>query len=342
MAKKLKIVFLNITQGKVQRGGETFVSELGKRLGKRHEVIAIYGRQTLPRRIPVLWRFFLDPHALAILFFTLKNIPKIWQSRADIVIPINGGWQVFIVRLITWSYGGKMVVSGQSGIGWDDRVNLLCRPNGFVALSSNALSWSKQLDKVSKKVYIPNGVDLNKFNPTGKKYSTSLKKPIILCVGALTEQKRIDLVIKAVSGLKGVSLLVVGSGELKAKLTVLGKELLGGRFEIIEKKHSQMAEVYRSADLFTLVSKTSESFGIVFVEALAINLAVVALDDVQRREIIGEAGYYTKLENISEYRNILQKALKKSWGGVPRKQAEKYSWDKISEKYEEFFYNLTK
>jgi glycosyltransferase involved in cell wall biosynthesis len=342
MAKKLKIVFVNVTQGKVQRGGESFVQQIGKNLAKKHEITIISGNRVLPRRVPVLWRFFLDPNAIAILFFTLKNVLKIWRSRADIVVPINGGWQVLLTRLITWSYGGKMVVSGQSGIGWDDRVNLFCRPNGFVALSSNALSWSKRINRVSKKVYIPNGVDLNEFKPFGKKYHTRLKKPIILCVGALTSQKRIDLVIRAVSGLKEASLLVVGAGELKDKLTALGQKLLGDRFEIISKKHSQIPPVYRSADLFTLVSKTSESFGIVFVEALATNLSVVALDDVQRREIIGDAGYYTNPNDILEYRSTLQKALDKNWGRIPRERAEKYSWDKIGEKYEEFFFDLVK
>ncbi len=45
------------------------------------------------------------------------------------VIPVNGGWMPAILRIVTWLYGGKLVISGQSGIGWDDRNNLWCFPD---------------------------------------------------------------------------------------------------------------------------------------------------------------------------------------------------------------------
>lgn len=335
----MKIAFLNIYQNKVERGSETFVKELSKRLSKDNQVDIIDTKVSLDwskkdASLNFARRIFVDYWSRKIFEFTFKLIPKIWKEKYDIVFPLNGGWQPAIVRIVTWLYGGKMVISGQSGIGWDDRNNLWCFPNVFVALSSKELSWAKKVMPIAKSLYIPNGVDLKRFYPRGNKLMTKLKKPLVLCVGALTEQKRIDLVIKTVAKLSGVNLLVVGSGKLESELCKLGEELLGERFELISASYKEMPQVYRCADLFTLVSESSEAFGNVFVEAMASNLPVVARDDNQRREIIGNAGLFVNPENTDDYAKALQKALDVHWGEKPRRQAEKFSWDKIAEEYE--------
>jgi glycosyltransferase involved in cell wall biosynthesis len=338
----MKIAFLNIYQNTVDRGAETFVSELSKRLGKNHGVDILSGRKLLPQRRPILWRLFIDPQSLFIAWFTLKKLPQVWREKYDIIIPLNGGWQPAFIRLITWLYGGKMVIAGQSGMGWDDRNNLWSFPNYFIALSSKALRWAKKANPLVRSKYIPNGVDLKKFNPLGSKYKTKLKKPIILCVGALTSSKRIDLTIKAVVKLKDVSLLVVGDGSTESELKSSGKKLLGKRFELIKASFKKMPEIYRVADIFTLVPEGSEAFGIVYAEALATNLPIVAIDDEQRKEIAGDAGMFVDPTDIEEYSKKLNMTLKKEWGDKPRKQAEKFDWDKVAQKYEDLFISLIK
>lgn len=334
----MKIAFLNIYQGSVERGAETFVTELSKRLSKDNQVELISGNRLPPeRKKNVYWRLYLDSNSLAVAWFTLKSLGKILKNRYDIVIPQNGGWQPAFVRIITWLYGGKMVISGQSGIGWDDRNNLWCFPNAFISLSTKALNWARKAMPLVKSFYIPNGVDLQHFNPMGKKLVTKLKKPVILCVGAFTEQKRIDLVIKAVAKMNDASLLVVGSGGLESSLCKLGEELLGERFELTRAPYEDMPQVYRCANIFTLVSKTSESFGNVFVEAMASGLPVVATNDPIRKEIVDDAGLFVNPENIEEYAKALETALKTNWDGKPRIQAENFSWDEIAKKYENLF-----
>lgn len=336
----MKIVFLNIYQGWVDRGAETFVAELSERLSKNHQVDIISGKKVPPARWYFLWRFFLDPQGLSILWFTLKNILKIWKEKYDIVIPLNGGWQPAIVRVVTWLYGGKMVISGQSGMGWDDRNNLWCFPNAFVALSTRAESWAKKANILIRVKYIPNGVDLKKFQIINSKLQINLKKPVILCVAALAKTKRIDLVIKTVAKLNNVSLLVCGDGELRSMIYDLGSKMLGDRFELIKLPFEDMPKVYRAADVFTLVSEPYYSFEIVLAEAMASGLPIVANDDPIRREIVGEAGIFVEPTNTGNYAKALEKALKTNWGDLPRKQAEKFSWDIISDKYRELFNEL--
>ena len=330
----MKIAFLNKYQNKVNRGAETYVKELAKRLEKNHDVTILSSREALPGRWPLLWRFFLTPYDLRILKFALKNAGKIYKNRYDAVIPLNSGWEALITRIVTKLYGGKMIISGQSGKGWDERVNLWSFPDCFIALSSQAKLWAKKVNPFVKVEYIPNGVDLTEFRPFGKTPHIALKKPIVLCVGALTPTKRIDLAIKAVAKLNGVSLLVAGDGALKEEIKRMGEELLGDRFYLITVTHDKMPDLYRIADVFTIPSESYYSFEIVITEAMSTNLPVVVNDDPIRREIVGDAGIFVDPENVDDYANAIKKALDAKWGNKPRLQADKFSWNSIAQRYE--------
>lgn len=311
----MKIAFLNKYQNKVFRGSETFVAELSKRLSKNHQVDVISD----------------------------INYSKLLREKYDLIIPTNGRWQVIFVRKITWLTGSKMIVSGQSGMGWDDRINLYSFPDVFVALSSKALNWAKKVNPFVKSVYIPNGVDLTKFKPKEDSFRLGMTGPTVLCVGAFTSQKRIDLAIRAVARLTAVNLIVAGGGgDQKGKIENLGKQLLGDRFKIMSVPFEKMPEVYRAADVFTLSSASSESFGNVLVEAMATNLPVVATDDPVRREIVGGAGVLIDPTDINAYSKALKETIAKDWDSKPRKQAEKFSWDEIAQKYEELINTLVK
>src|SRR4030043_797119 len=222
----MKIAFINIHQGAVERGAETYISEVSKRLSEKNDV-KVYGLKKKPwPRLPALWRAYIDPYGIQTFWYTLKLIPVLLKERFNIVVPVNGGWQPALVRLITWLYGGKMVISGQSGIGWDDRNNLWCFPDCFVALTDFAEKWARRVNPFVKIKKISNGVDVERFVGEKSKISFDLERPIILSVGALTESKPQGLAIKAVSKLKKGSLLLVGRGEKEKSLQYLGDKLL--------------------------------------------------------------------------------------------------------------------
>ncbi len=303
----MKIAIINKYQGKVNRGAETFVNELSKRLSKKHEVDVL-------------------------------NEINLFK-RYDVIIPTNGRLQVFLVRILTWITKSKMIVSGQSGIGLDDRLNLYAFPNYFIPLTNYAKKWADKINPFVRKVVIPNGVDLQKFTFKG----VTLKGGrTILAVGAFTKDKRHDLTIKAISKLSGVKLIIAGGGgDLKQQIYDLGLECLGeDRFKIIQTTQDKMPEIYKKADLFVYPTVAWESFGIAMVEAMATNLPVVATDDPIRREIVGNAGLFVDPTDTEAYAKAIEKALNTNWGDKPRKQAEKFSWDKIAEQYEKLFSTL--
>ena len=233
-------------------------------------------------------------------------------------------------------FGAKIIVAGQSGPGWNDRVNLFVHPDVFVALTKSQALWAKKATiwNNQKIVVIPNGVDLEKFTPKGDKYKHGLKGPIVLAVGAAIKSKRIKDTIRAVSNIKDVSLVVAGTGPLEKKEDKLGKKLLGSRYTRIKVSHQEMPKLFRSADVFTLCSDSSEAFGIVYLEALATGLPCVVTYDASRQEILGEAGIFVKNpEDAKEYSAKIIEALKQRSSVEYLKQANKYSWGKISTSY---------
>lgn len=320
--ESVKIVFLSYYLGKVNRGVETYVAELSKRLIKRgHEVEVFQGE-----------------NSTNIKCFTQRVLSKL-DKDTDIIVATNGGWQSILCKIWCLKHGKKLVIPGQSGPGFDDRLNLWTFPNAFVGLTEHQRNWSKSVNPFVRTVKIPNGVDLNIFKPVGKPLKISLPEPIILCVSALVPVKRLDLAIKAVAKTQG-SLLLVGKGESEQELKDLGEKYLPGRFQILSFAHSQMPQVYKSADLFTYPTSPWESFGIAMLEVMATGVAVVATDDPIRREIVGEAGLFVDPNNTKEYANTLKKALSIEWGSKPREQAEKFSWEEIAKQYDKLFKEL--
>jgi len=312
----MKIVFLSRYQNIVERGAEIFVKELSARLSKNHTVDIFVGKDA-------------------------DSLNKVLSGKYDIVIPINGRLQSLKVSIARTIARHKLLITGQSGVGWDDILNIaVSKPDVFIALTEYQKNWTKKWAWGSKVVKIPNGIDLSKFKPTGEKIELGLKRPIILSVGALVWYKHHERVIRAASKLSKGSLLIVGEGEEKERLEILGKNLLGERFRIMKIKYEDMPKVYRSADLFTLPSWGREAFGIVYLEALACGLGVVAPDDLSRREIIGDAGIFVDVDDAEKYADAIAKALEIDWENKARKQAEKFSWDKIAKQYDEILKNL--
>ncbi len=319
MDKKLKIAFLCRDFGTVHRGVETYVAELSKRLEQNHQVEILTGKAA--------YSFF-----------------KIIKGNFDLVIPTNGRTQALKASIGRIFSGYKMIISGQSGIGRDDIFNIaITMPDVFVAITELEKRWAKKWAWKSKIVKISNGVDIEKFSPKGEKIECNLPKPIVLSVGALEWYKHHERVIEAMKKVDRGSLLIIGNGTEKEKLMSLGKTLLDeGRLKIISTTFEEIPKYYRSADLFTLPSWDREAFGIVYVEALASGLPVVAPNDVARKEIVGNAGILVDTENSDKYAQAITIALDKKWGNIPKKQAEKFSWDKIANQYENLFEEMFK
>lgn len=341
----MKIAFLNIYSGINNRGAEIFIHELAARLGKKNEVEIIKAEPHTwvvqpENTTSILKRFFLDSASISVLIFTIKILPKLWANKFDILIPVNGFWQVLLCKIMTLFRGGKVVITSHSGPFWDERWNLYLKPDAFVATTEPTANWAKKTSPWTRVIPIPYGIDLAKFArvPLAK---LKLKKPIILCPAAAVQYKRVDLAIKAVSKINNVSLLHLGSGPEIDKLNAIGKALLSDRHQSISVQADEMPKYYAACDLVTLPSASQENSPMVFLEAMAAHKFVVATDAPRPRWMLGPAGVFVDPENIEEYANALKIALEKKWGKEQQDQLEKFSWDKIVTQYENLFNELT-
>lgn len=182
---------------------------------------------------------------------------------------------------------------------------------------------------------IPNGVDLSRFMPgPGERERLGLPADgaIVLMVSAFIETKRVMEGIRAVSAIDDAHLVVAGDGPLRSAAQDLAAKLMPDRFHRISLPAEDMPALYRSADAFLHMS-LFESFGNVFLEAMASGLPVVAHDTERLRWIVGEKdAFLCDTQDDAALDRALRKAL--SHGPVPPgEELIRFSWGRIAEDY---------
>ena len=136
------------------------------------------------------------------------------------------------------------------------------------------------------------GVDADRFRPDAAGAATLRRElqadDAVLCltVGRLQERKGHDLVIKALAALGGaasrVRYVIVGDGEEKERLETLVRDHGLGSSVVFRGRvpADDLPKYYAAADIFVhpnrIVGNDFEGFGIVFLEAAAAGLPVIA------------------------------------------------------------------
>jgi glycosyltransferase involved in cell wall biosynthesis len=189
---------------------------------------------------------------------------------------------------------------------------------------------------------IPNGIDPQRFFPgpsARARFGLPEKGVIVLMVSALVESKRVLEGMRAVARIPNAVLVVAGDGPLRDRFDALGQQLMPGRFRRLILPADQMPDLYRSADVF-LHPTLFESFGNVYVEAMAVGLPVVAHDYVVTRWIFGD---HPNLIDASDETALVAAVSRAIQGGRAdaaarsRTAADRFAWSSIARCYREFF-----
>lgn len=192
---------------------------------------------------------------------------------------------------------------------------------------------------------IPNGVDLVEVK------KSDLKKRYILYLGRLdVHNKGLDILIegfkKLVKNNNSVpNLVIAGDGRDRDRFYSLLKELPSVVSERIELagwvEGEQKSFLLQNAELLVMPSRY-ESHPIVAMEAASSGIPIVA-SDIGELRFIGEnrmgfnfrtADPIAMVQRINEILN--NKILRDEFGENARRWAEGYSWDRISEEYENY------
>jgi phosphatidyl-myo-inositol dimannoside synthase len=162
---------------------------------------------------------------------------------------------------------------------------LVANSNFTVGLLRN--DWQVPEEKIA---LMPPGIDVSQFSqvarePVARKYTAS-GDVVLLTVGRLQKRKGQDAVIRSVAKLQdkhpNLRYLIAGVGEQESELRKLVAELSLERQVLFlgAVSDGELMDCYRECDIFVMsnrtVGKDCEGFGIVFLEAQALGIPVIA------------------------------------------------------------------
>jgi len=203
-----------------------------------------------------------------------------------------------------------------------------------------------------KLVYIPNGVDINRFSPGKSNISKELKNSkLIVYFGRLHYQKNVELLVHSFriikEQLKDAKLIIIGTGNQYDKLKKLTKDdsdIIMTGFVSDE----ELVDYLRAANIVVFPSR-GENASLTIMEAMSCCLPVVSSDVGNARKILGDGrGFllkdYTKEEIADICLNVLKnKKLAEKIGKTAREYVvENHCWQHISEETEKLYEKVIK
>ena len=187
---------------------------------------------------------------------------------------------------------------------------------------------------------IPNGVDIEEFYPTEASGPDGLN---FLSVSRLIQRKGLDLVIRAFAKVALRSstskLIIVGEGNLRQELESLASSLnLAQRIHFRGYvPHTEMPQVYRSADIFVLASR-NEGMSNAVLEAMASGLPIITTATGGIKELIRDNGMVVPQEDVGALVGAMDELARDeekriSLGQRSRELAQKFSWSRVARAY---------
>lgn len=138
-----------------------------------------------------------------------------------------------------------------------------------------ALLYGLEREKI---LVVPEAIDLNRWQRSLLEVSSEGGPPRILCVAHLYPRKRVGILFRAFARLEmDAELRIVGVGPEKSNLEKLAITLgIADRARFLgHRSFHDLVQEYRNATIFALPT-SQEGFGIVFLEAMAASLPIVA------------------------------------------------------------------
>ncbi len=190
------------------------------------------------------------------------------------------------------------------------------------------------------------GVDLDRFQPLNReatKADLGITGPLICCIGTLNANKGQHVLIDALTGLPGMSLVLIGKGPDEGALRSLVQEKgLANRVIFTGSLPAdKVTEWLGAADVMALPS-ASEGLANVWVEALACGTPVVTCDVGGAREVIDQTRYGHLVDrNPHAFSQAIQAVIDAPPNQADvRSGAERFTWSRNTDALFDHLSNL--
>ena len=296
------------------------------------------GRVTLGLRFKRQAREVLAQHRFDILHFHEPFVPFLSPTVLDASDTVN---------IATFHAFGGFSPSYWIGRRFAGRLaNLL---HGRIAVSGAARHFISRYFPGEYRI-IPNGVDLERFanaEPFEELRDGTLN---ILFVGRFEERKGLIHLLKAYHRLRkrkvDARLLVIGDGPKRREY----KRFVGLRgirdVEFLGRVSDEdKVRYFASADIYCAPNTGQESFGIVLLEAMAAGVPIVASDIHGFKRVVERnvQGLLVEPRNpralaAALYTLARDPDLRHEMGEAGRARAPEFSWDRVTERIVDFYY----
>lgn len=223
------------------------------------------------------------------------------------------------------------------------------KASSVVALSNGLREIAMRTAPTIDMKVVSNGMNIEKFTPGRPRIRESAGDPLrLLTVTRLLERKGVHHLLEAIAKPTrlNVTLRIVGSGSYEDHLRMKTEEL--GLTEHVTfdgfVNTDKLPALYREADVFALPSQT-ESFGLVFAEAMACGLPIVATTVGGIPELItsGKEGILVNPDEPGLVRAAIEQMLSDDTARIEMGKAgrqrieDRYTWSRIADQYLEIY-----
>ncbi|MCJ7669785.1 MAG: glycosyltransferase [Dehalococcoidia bacterium] len=353
-----------------KRGHNVFVmcpSRSFKNMVSNDKGVTVYGIRSI--RIPVYQNFRVSPLFISgIIMGAVEEIsPDIVHIQNHFIIgkravstakklgiPVIGTNHFMPENLVHYLHLPKIAEKWLRKFAWRQCVRIFEQLDFVTTPTKTAGALLKNAGFSKDVMPISCGIDLERFKPTNdglylkRIFAVPINKPVLLYVGRLDKEKRIDIILRALLDIlrvTSVHLVLAGIGKEKQKLEEL-TEKLGIQKAVTFTgfvPDKDLQNIYRIADLFVMAG-IAELQSIVTMEAMASGLPVVAVNAMALPELVhdGENGY---LFSDGDSQMLAEKVIAILSNQTMREQMSKKSLEiikdhdinKIIEKYESIY-----
>lgn len=287
-------------------------------------------QQYQPDVVHVVNPLFLGPHAEEILVRTKLPLVVSYHSDLDQVLSRKFNRKKFL-QISPW-----------------EMVRSWCKV-ADMNLCTSIMMWKRLKQIEADRLHLlRRGVNTLQFHPRFRNEEMSARlhqgqknKLLLLFVGNLTADKGLDQLKPFLKRHLDICLAIIGDGPMKNKL----KNTFAGLSVVFLgwMNSTALAEAYASADAFIYTS-SSETLGLVVLEAMASGLPVLAVDCLANRELISDqkTGFlYHEDDRIAfqeAIQSLKQEEVRKMMGISCRHQAENFSWTVASQQLLDYYH----